>query len=340
MSSRIGQAARLVVLAIPSVAALGLAAVLVVLAGRSGLATDLAHEGLVGSLRLLFGEYAFWVIVTSTLVMLGAAAGHYAAVGPKRFSHEGGKLRVFSLATRVNHWIATASCTLLIVTGMVMLAAAAPGPQSLLEGTGIVQAAWRIHGVTALVFVLTALFMLGEWTLPMLPRRYDLGWLKIVGGYLSKQKRPVPAHKFNAGQKMWFWVAMLGGLVLGGTGLVTHLFVGGTPLLNLVAMVHHLAATAIVVMYGVHVYMATLAVQGSLSSMIDGDKPEEEVAILHPLYFEELQAAERSTDGEVAPASGSADEQPSPAEESQPPQGPTAADATAPAAGEDETGSG
>jgi len=39
-------------------------------------------------------------------------------------------------------------------------------------------------------------------------------WMMIVGGYLSKEKKPIPAGKFNAGQKMWYWIATLGGMVM------------------------------------------------------------------------------------------------------------------------------
>ena|GEM_PF-7050420 len=44
------------------------------------------------------------------------------------------------------------------------------------------------------------------WVKEMLPRPYDIKWFFIMGGYLSKEKLPIPAGKFNGGQKMWFWL--------------------------------------------------------------------------------------------------------------------------------------
>ena len=44
----------------------------------------------------------------------------------------------------------------------------------------------------------------------------------IVGGYLSKTKKPVPAGKFNAGQKTWYWMATLGGMIMILTGAAMY----------------------------------------------------------------------------------------------------------------------
>lgn len=303
MSFSVRSAVRLVAAAAPPLAAFGLVGLLLMMAISTGLFGNILSEGLREALATLMGEYAFWVILTVLLALVGGVAGHYGVVGAKHFSHDGQRFKIFSLAARINHFIAAVSCTTLILTGSSMLAAAAPGTRELLAGTGIVQIAWSVHDISAIVFACTVIFMLSRWAIAMLPRKHDIGWLKIAGGYLSKEKRPVPAHMFNAGQKMWFWVATLGGLVMATTGLLMHLFVGGTEFLNFVALSHHIVAAAIVVMYGVHLYMVLFAVKGSLGSMIDGYKSEEEVAILHSLYYKEMTAGEddEQREGETAP---------------------------------------
>ena len=40
--------------------------------------------------------------------------------------------------------------------------------------------------------------------------------------HLNKNKKPVPAGRFNAGQKTWFWLATLGGVVMIGTGAAMY----------------------------------------------------------------------------------------------------------------------
>jgi len=270
-------------------AAFAIVGVLFLRAFSTGLYERVMENGLFEAVTLLLGEYAFWVIFVLILSTVGGLSGHFGVIGPKHFSHDGEQIKVFSLASRINHWIAAISCSILILTGISMMAAAAPGTHDLLDGTGVAQIAWKIHGVAAIIFAPTALFMLIEWSIAMLPRLHDLGWMKIAGGYLSKKRRPVPAHKFNAGQKSWFWVGTAGGLVMAGTGLVMNQFWGGTDLLSLVALAHHCIAAAIVALFSVHIYMVTFAIRGSFGSMINGHKSEEEVAILHSLYYKELQ---------------------------------------------------
>ena len=292
MSSTVLRSARVALAAASSLMAFGLLALLVWTALSSGILGGIVSHGLRSALTTLMGEDAFWVVVTFLMVVFGSFAGHFAFFGAMHFSHDGKRIKFFTAAARVNHLIAALACSTLILTGATMMAAAAPGTREILEGTGLVRVIWHIHAITAIVFASTVVFMLPTWATSMLPKRHDLGWFKIAGGYLSRERRPIPAHKFNAGQKMWFWTSTLGGLVLGTTGLLMHLFVGGSSFLNGVALVHHLTATVLVVMFGVHHYMVLFAIKGSLRAMVDGYKSEEEVSILHSLYYKEIASLE------------------------------------------------
>src|SRR5258708_12224174 len=48
------------------------------------------------------------------------------------------------------------------------------------------------------------------WLRENIPNRYDWQWIKRAGGFFSKHDHP-PAKKFNAGQKLVFWLVILGG---------------------------------------------------------------------------------------------------------------------------------
>jgi len=39
-----------------------------------------------------------------------------------------------------------------------------------------------------------------------LPKAYDLGWLKTFGGMLSRKGSDAPSGRFNAEEKILFWV--------------------------------------------------------------------------------------------------------------------------------------
>jgi len=44
----------------------------------------------------------------------------------------------------------------------------------------------------------------------------------VMGGYLSKTQKIIKADKFNAGQKVWFWLATIGGIVMAVTGYTIY----------------------------------------------------------------------------------------------------------------------
>ena len=142
--------------------------------------------------------------------------------------------------------------------------------------------------------------MLFSWTKRMLPAVYDIRWMMIVGGYLSKKKRPVPAGKFNAGQKAWYWIAIPGGIVMIITGAIMYFQDFKEPavaswfgiqqidLLRYSVVIHNCLGIVCAVFFLVHIYMAAIAIHGAIWSMITGYKEEEEVYVLHHYWYQEL----------------------------------------------------
>lgn len=122
------------------------------------------------------------------------------------------------------------------------------------------------------------------WLREMLPALYDIKWMFIMGGYLSKEKKPVPAGKFNAGQKMWFWLATVGGFVMAFSGYFLWNFQAPVDSLRLLAIIHNFLAAALTALFMVHLYMSLFAINGSLQSMISGYKPKDEVDVMHGKY--------------------------------------------------------
>jgi len=50
------------------------------------------------------------------------------------------------------------------------------------------------------------------------------------------------------------------------------------------AMIHNFLGAALVALFLVHLYMSLFAISGSITSMLTGYKPREEVEILHSRY--------------------------------------------------------
>lgn len=203
---------------------------------------------------------------------------HYILIGPKRFSHDGSDILFFPLVSRLIHWLAAISFSLLVITGLMVVFG------RLLGGGSPLMAARIVHLVSALLFSGTAVCMFLIWLKDMLPMPHDILWLFIMGGYLSKKKKPVPAAKFNAGQKMWFWLATVGGGAMAYTGWYLYTFQATTDMLRIYAIIHNFLGAALVALFLTHLYMSLFAISGSLRSMISGYKPREEVEILHSRY--------------------------------------------------------
>lgn len=203
---------------------------------------------------------------------------HLVAIGSKDFPPGGRQIFCYSILVRIVHWIAAIAFSILLVSGIPLIFGLFAGSGSL----GIL--ARNIHLVATLVFSGSILFMLPLWIQDMLPAPYDIKWLFVMGGYLNQESKPVPAGKFNAGQKMWFWLATLGGGAMAFSGYLLYSHQASTDILRIAAIVHNFLGAAMVAMFITHLYMSLVAIKGSLGSMINGYKSEEELKILHPRF--------------------------------------------------------
>jgi len=202
---------------------------------------------------------------------------HYIVIGPKSFAHTG-LIKFFGILTRILHWLAALSFTLLAITGLLVIFG------RFLGGGQLIMAGRTVHLVSAVVFSFSAACLFLIWLKDMIPVPHDILWLLIVGGYLSKKKKPVPAGKFNFGQKIWFWLATVGGGVMAWSGYLLYSFAAPVDQLRQMVIIHNFLGATLVGFFLVHLYMSLFAIKGSLTSMITGYKPREEVEILHSRY--------------------------------------------------------
>ena len=246
---------------------------------------------------LIQSTYVKPLLLFVLIIIPLAFLAHYLIVGPKRFSHSGKSIKMFSLFKRINHGIAAISFIIIVPTGIIMIFGSTFG------GGAFVRFCKEAHAISAPLFFLSVIPMLLTWAKRMIfSPKDDIRWLKIVGGYLSKEKKPVPAGMFNMGQKIYFWVVTLGGLIMIATsiilyfvdfeviaGVMEHYGLSQIDLLRISALTHNLIGIVIVAMFMVHIYMSVFAIEGAYHSMVDGTMPEEEVKILHSSYYKELK---------------------------------------------------
>ncbi len=206
---------------------------------------------------------------------------HFLIFGPKRFSHQGRRVPYYGAFTRVLHWTAALCFVFLLFSGLSVLFAKDLGAGSLVRTLRFVHllAGFGFFGAVLPLFLI--------WWKEMLPASYDLSWFLSLGGYLSREKKPVPAGKFNAGQKLWFWLATVGGVVMFYTGFYLYRFEASVSTLRVYLIIHNALALALTAFFLVHLYMTLFAVKGAFRSMINGYKPLEEIKYLHPKFLED-----------------------------------------------------
>lgn len=219
---------------------------------------------------------------------------HYMIIGPMIFSHDRKKIYVFTVFNRMIHSIAGVAFILIIPTGLVMMFATTFG------GGEFVIICKEIHAISTLLFIVSIVPMFFMWLKWMIPTSDDIKWMMILGGYLNKRKDPIPAGKFNAGQKMWYWIATLGGFIMIATGAAMYfqdfelaIFasngISQIDLLRASAILHNGLGLIVLALFLTHVYMSVFAIKGAIHSIITGYKEEEEVEILHSSFYKELK---------------------------------------------------
>jgi len=243
---------------------------------------------------LLQGKYFSMIFLSIVLGVPFAFALHYLVIGPMIFSHDRKKIAVFTIFHRVIHFIAGVSFIVLVPTGLILIFGATFG------GGSFVRVCKELHTIATPLFCIAVIPMLLMWLKEMMPTYDDIKWLMIMGGYLNRRKDPVPAGKFNAGQKMWFWLCTLGGIIMILTGatmyfqdfnlsIISYLGLSQIDFLRLSAILHNILGMAVVALFMTHIYMSVFAIKGAIHSMITGDKEEEEVEILHSTYYKKLK---------------------------------------------------
>lgn len=120
----------------------------------------------------------------------------------------------------------------------------------------------------------------------------DRQWLGQIGDVLNNREDRLPeVGRYNAGQKLLFWVLVLCMLVLLASGIVIwrqyfgHLF--GIELIRLAALAHAAAAFVLVTSIIVHIY-AAIWVKGSVGAMLTGKVSRAWARKHHPGWLKEI----------------------------------------------------
>ena len=94
-------------------------------------------------------------------------------------------------------------------------------------------------------------------------------WLKRGGGIVGDDHPP--AYRFNAGQKMIYWIVVLGGSAVAVSGYVLMFPFYGTGIagMQIAQIVHGVVAVLFVAAMLGHIYIGTIGMEGAFEAMGD-----------------------------------------------------------------------
>ncbi len=147
------------------------------------------------------------------------------------------------------------------------------------------------------------------WVVWSFPGSTDITWL-VQGGGIVGHGHP-DARRFNAGQKLVYWIVVLGGGALAASGYVLMFPFGAVEIagLQLAHMVHAVAAVLFVVVMIAHAYIGSIGMEGAFEGMWRGTVDENWAREHHRLWHDKEKsrgrikaAPDMPPDRRVAPA--------------------------------------
>ncbi len=203
----------------------------------------------------------------------------------------GRTVKRFGLIERANHWMTSVSFILLAITGLAIAygdTLIRPFGDEFLGTVGWIST-WG-HMMFFPSFALGVLIMAVMWIGRNLPSRLDIEWLRRGGGFFSDDPDNPPARKFNAGQKLIFWSAILGGLVMIVTGvlLMFPFYFLDLEGMSWTMLTHAIVATLLIAVFIGHIYIGTVGMQGAIDAMWGGDVDRNWAKEHHDLWLAEV----------------------------------------------------
>jgi formate dehydrogenase subunit gamma len=232
------------------------------------------------------------------LIVLLALGIFYFAKGPLGHATvDSGPLRIerFTPFERAAHWANAIAFVVLGISGIVM----AFGKFFLLPVMGLTLFGYftyilkNLHNFFGPLFAVSLVIIIVTFMRDNFPQKGDLRWLLRLGGMLSGNE--MPSHRFNAMEKVIFWVGtLLLGVIVVGSGLVMDKLIPSLTYerqtMQVTHMIHATAAAFMLVILFVHIYVGTVGFRGAYTGMRHGYVNDAWAQEHHAYWYEDIKA--------------------------------------------------
>lgn len=236
----------------------------------------------------------------------------------------------FTPLERFAHWLMAGSFIVLAITGLNVLYGRYVLKPIIGQDVFATLTMWGkvAHNYLSFAFMIGVALSFLLWVAHNIPDRYDVAWVARAGGLFTKGSHP-PAGKFNAGQKLIFWIVMLGGLSISLSGIAllipfeTHMFSATFSVLNIFGLDlptklapiqeqqlnliwHSMVGLFLIIVILAHIYVGTIGMQGAFDAMGRGQVDENWAREHHSVWFAETKGTPAPT-GQRGAAAASAE---------------------------------
>jgi formate dehydrogenase subunit gamma len=208
----------------------------------------------------------------------------------------------FNAFERFVHWLTASTFVILGITGLNItfgrsLILPWLGPNAFSTWS---EWAKYAHNYLSFAFTIGVVLMFLMWIGHNFPTSADVQWFKMGGGMGKKHVR-APADKFNGGQKLLYWLIVLGGAAMIVSGYILMFpFYNGLNIGNMetAEIFHGVVAMLFIALILGHIYIGTIGMEGAFESMAEGTVDLNWAKEHHPIWVEKEQS--RGTGGAMA----------------------------------------
>jgi formate dehydrogenase subunit gamma len=238
-------------------------------------------------------QYGGWGLVAVLL----AISAFYLLRGQIKLKEKrtGVMIERFTFMERAVHWTNAAAFVTLALTGILMLF----GKHVVLPIFGHTLFSWvailskTTHNFVGPLFSATVVAIFLIFVKDNFPKAYDLKWIFGAGGLISGKH--IPSGRFNAGEKLVFWLGVVAlGAIVTYTGFQLNFM---PPTFDTVPAEMHsnwtwhvCAALGFIAMIGGHIYIGTLGMEGALDAMKTGQVDEAWAKEHHEHWYDDVKS--------------------------------------------------
>jgi formate dehydrogenase subunit gamma len=243
-----------------------------------------------------------WIGGIAILGMIALLAIFYLWRGSMkvRAGYSGVKILRFNGFERFVHWLTAVTFVILGITGLNITFGRAlllpwMGPEAFSTWS---EWAKYSHNYLSFAFTIGVVLMFLMWVGQNFPTAADAEWVKMGGGMFDKEdKTHAPAWKFNAGQKILYWLVVLASaaMIISGFMLMFPFYATDIAGMQTAQMVHAVVGMLFIAIMLAHIYIGTLGMEGAFEAMGSGEVDVNWAQQHHSLWLEQ----ERARSGKV-----------------------------------------